>query len=237
MKHTIFITGTNRGIGLEFVKQFAEEGHKVFATCRDPKNAIALKDLSQKYSNVIILKLDVQSKKQIEKLSQQMKDIPIDIVIHNAGISGRKDLTLDNATINDLDKEIREVMAVNTIAPLLLTKTLLPNLQIGKMKTVVAISSLISSITQNFAGEWNLYAYKASKAALNMMMSCFSVEPHYADFKVLIFDPGWVKTDMGGKEAPISPVDSVLGMRKIILNNSKIKSGSFLNYQGEIVPF
>jgi len=237
MKYTIFITGTNRGIGLEFVKQFAEKGHKVFATCREPKNAIFLKNLSQKYPNIIILKLDLRSIKQIEKLSRQMKDVPIDIVIHNAGISGKKDLTLDNATIDDLNRELTEVLAVNTIAPLLVTKTLLPNLKLGKIKTVVAISSLIASLTKNVPGEWNLYAYKASKAALNMIMSCLSVEPNDSDFRVLMIDPGWVRTDMGGEEAPISSAESVLGMCNIILNKSKAKSGTFLDYQGQIVPF
>lgn len=238
MAGTIFITGSNRGIGFEFVKQFSEEGFKVIASCRDPKNADDLQAMARSNPNIEIIKLDVQSEKEIDELKNKLSNVPIDILINNAGISGDKRIfKIDNISLTDLKDEILNVLSINAISPLLITKTLLPNLMLGKLKTVASISSNLGSISgSREGGSWNIYGYKSSKAALNMLMSCFAVDDQHKQLRVLILHPGWVQTDMGGEGANVKPEESIAGMKKIILT-SKVPSGTFLDYQGHLLEF
>ncbi len=232
MSHTVFITGANRGIGLEFVKQYAESGWKIFASYRHKSSSADLSHLQSNHSNITLLPLELSSEQEISSLTMKMKGIPIDVLINNAGIAGDKTTTIDKLK----QQELIDDFLVNAAAPLLLSKTLIPNLRLGNLKTIISISSYIGSISENVSGEWNVYAYKASKAALNMLMRCFAAEPQYNDLRLLLLDPGWVKTDMGGEGAEIDATDSVRGMRKIILDLS-YTTDSYIDFQGNKVPW
>lgn len=231
MNHSVFITGSNRGLGLEFTKQYAEDNWTVYASCRNPKKCLKLKKISEKFPNVHIIKLDVSSESEINILRKKLQKTPIDLLINNAAILNKRKCSLQTLS----KEELLESFFINAVSPLFVTRALLPNLKLGKLKTIVALSSAISSITENYAGEWNNYSYKTSKASLNMLMSCFANEPKFSDLRVLLLDPGWVKTDMGGKRAPLTPYESVSGMRSII-STTKV-TRSFITYQGKINPW
>ena len=229
--YVVFITGTSRGLGLEIVKQYAEDDWKVYATCQNPQDAVPLQELANKYTNITIQKLDVSSEQEINSLRTRLKGIPIDVIINNAGILGDT-LSLDKLT----KKELLHVFSVNAVGPLLVSRALLPNLKQGRLKTIVAISSSLGCVSTNNCLEWNYYAYKASKVALNMLMTSFILElPH--DIRVLLVHPGSVKTAMGGKDAKIEPKESVLGIRTLVRDVVKIPTGSFIDYQGNKMPW
>lgn len=230
--YTVFITGANRGIGLEFVKQYAKLGWKIFASYRNESSHSDLRFLQSNYSSITLLPLELKSEEEFSLLAAKMKDIPIDVLINNAGYAGNKTTSIDKIT----QQELIDHFVVNAAAPLLLSKTLIPNLHLGKLKTILSISSYIASVSENVSGAWNVYSYKASKAALNMLMRCLAAEPIYNDLRLLLLDPGWVKTDMGGQGAEIDVTESVKGMREIVLNPS-FTTDSFIDYRGNKVPW
>lgn len=231
MTHSVFITGASRGLGFEFAKQYAEENWNVYASCRTPKKALKLKKLSEKFPNINILKLNITSRTDIEALKKKFKKIPIDLLINNAAHLNKGRNYLEKLSREDLLK----TFDINAVAPLFITRALLSSIKLSQLKTVASISSVISSITENYSDEWNNYEYKTNKAALNMLMSCFANESNHAGIRVLLLDPGWVKTDMGGKGAPITAFESVSGMRSVIQKTKVTRS--FITYQGKQNPW
>lgn len=236
MAYTVLITGANRGIGLEFVRQYSAEGWKVLATCRNPKVAKELQALKNQNAEIEILKLDVSDDENIDAFKKALGKTAIDLLINNAGIiSATKDERID--TLSKVTRlELLNVFDTNAFSPLLLTKALIPNLRAGSLKTVANISSSAGSITESLSGQWNLYSYKGSKAALNMLMVCLTTEEIYNDLRILLLHPGWVKTEMGGPGAVIDPEDSVTSMRNIIAD-TRVKSGMYIDYQGNNLPW
>jgi NAD(P)-dependent dehydrogenase (short-subunit alcohol dehydrogenase family) len=240
MNHTVCITGTTRGIGLEFAKQYAEAGWEVLACSRHPESP-ALQALKSKHTNVSILELDVCNESQIEKLKNHLQDKPIDLLINSAGIYGKeeKDDTPDQALDTVSSEAMLEVFKVNAIAPLMVSRSLLSNVAKGQLKTIVTITSRGGSIGDNTSG--GVYAYRASKAAVNMVMKSLSVDLKSRGIKVLLMHPGHVKTDMGGAGALIDAETSVKGMRHVIeekMQNSSIDTENiFFNYQGQTLPW
>lgn len=240
MKHTVLITGTTRGIGLEFAKQYAAAGWDVLACSRHPE-AAALQQLTSIHSNVSVWELDVCNPKQIRKLVNDLQGKPIDLLINSAGIYGWEendedaDQTLDNVSIEAMSK----VYEVNCIAPLMLSRSLLPNLEMSLLRTIVSITSRAGSIGDNTNG--GIYAYRSSKAALNMAMKSLAVDLKPQQIKVILLHPGWVKTDMGGPDALIDTETSVKGMRQVIdtqVQKPTIDTDNiFMNYKGEILPW
>lgn len=228
MSHSVFITGSNRGIGLEFARQYAEEGWKVYASCRHPKDASELQKLQKEFPNIEIIHCDLNSESEVKDLENQFKHQALDVVINNAGVleGFHRDLSQLNY------KEFMHSFLVNSVAAFFVSRSLLPSLKLGKQKRLVAISSNLGSIHDNAASDWNVIPYKASKAALNMIMASLSVEPEFSDCTVLLLHPGWVKTDMGGRGATLEVQDSVASLRRVILKKG-LPSGGFYNYQGE----
>lgn len=230
--NTILITGANRGLGLEFCKQYARDGWAVLACCRDPQNATDLSKLAQTYSNFSVLELDVSNLTHIESLAKQLEGTPIDVLLNNAGIYG------DEAGhgFGNLDyAQWQKNMTVNVFAPVKMTEAFLPHLQRGKLKTVVAMSSLMGSMADNGSGGSILY--RSSKAALNAAMKSIAIDIRHKEIAVLILHPGWVKTDMGGMNAPMESPDSVAKMRDTIANFTLAHSGEFLRYDGSLLPW
>ena len=228
--HTILITGANRGIGLEFVKQYAKEGWNVLACCRNPNQASELQQVAKQYASVEIFKLDVTNINDIQEIVQTLKERPIDILINNAGIYGEEQ-SLGDISIEALQK----TFLTNAVGPLKLSEALLPNLKIGQLKTIATISTQMASIDDNKSG--GFYAYRASKAALNMIMKSLSIDLQSLGIKVLILHPGWVKTDMGGENAPIDAKTSVSHLREVIAFKHNEKSGNFYSYLGQPIEW
>ena len=224
---TILVTGGNRGIGLEFVTQFLKLGFSVITTSRKTSKSIELLDLKDHFNNSLeILELDLLSDESIEKFGALLGSRPIDIFVNNAGVMGPRNLELNQVSSTPW----LEVLRVNTIAPLILTKNILPNILSGDEKKMFYLSSRVGSIAENTAGA--MYAYRSSKAALNRVMRSFACDVIDREIIVSVFHPGWVKTDMGGTSADIDVMTSVAGMRDTIAGLVPSDSGKFFNYDG-----
>lgn len=229
---TVMVTGANRGLGLEFVRQYSDAGCTVFATCRDPDAAPALGEIAASSDGrVRMLQLDVVDPARIAALRRSLAGKAIDLLINNAGVYGPR-----GGGIARLDEAAwLEVLRVNSIAPLQLTGALLENLDAGRDKTVIGISSRMGSIADNTSG--GAYIYRSSKAALNAALRSASIDLRERGICVAILHPGWVATDMGGPQALIDTKRSVSGMRKVIASLTLEKSGSFISYDGSEIPW
>ena len=228
---TVLITGTNRGIGLEFVKQFLAREDTVLATCRDMGSATELRQLKNDTRKLHIFELDVSSQKSMEDLTLQLAGHAIDIFINNAGVYGPRDSTFGKVSVNEWAK----VLQVNAKAPMILTQLLIDNLRDGSDKKLIYITSKMGSIDDNKGG--GSYVYRSSKAALNAVVTSISVDLRDSGFSVAVLHPGWVQTDMGGPNALIDVTTSVSKMIDVIDNLNFHNSGSFFNYDGGIIPW
>lgn len=229
MSQKILITGANRGLGLELVKQYLEQGAEVFAASRQ-NNPDTLTTLASHNPKLHVVQLDVSDPASYEQLIERLNTQQLDILINNAGIIGQRthDITSLEAT------DIQKVIYTNAIAPVMLSKVLLPVLKQGSDKLIINITSRMGSIQDNTSG--GHYAYRASKAALNAMMKSMQLDLNDQGFRVLLLHPGWVRTDMGGQEASLSAEESVAGMIKIITQAKKLP-GLFYRFDGGELPW
>jgi NAD(P)-dependent dehydrogenase (short-subunit alcohol dehydrogenase family) len=228
-QRTVLITGANRGLGLEFARQYRAAGWKVLATARQPDAAADLKALGE---GVRIVALDVTQSTSVAALIAALDKQPIDLLINNAGQGvGLEGGSLAQLKIEDFDR----VLDVNVLGPVRVTQALLPNLRAGKGKMIVGISSGLGSIAENREGGY--YGYRESKAALDMFMRSLAAELKDEGFICVAMIPGWVKTDMGGPNAPLTPEESVTGMRKVLDGLKPENTGQFWSYKGTQVPW
>ncbi|NHJ40624.1 MAG: SDR family oxidoreductase [Asgard group archaeon] len=233
----ILITGTNRGLGLEFVKQYLERGEEVIATCRRLEKASDLQKLKNKFGEKLtILQLEVGDQKSINKAHEFIKNKfdNLDILINNAGIRSGGDK--DSYTLGELYKEdICKVFSVNSIAPLLIVEKFLDLIVKGTNPKIINITSGLGSIGRK---SWVYrYSYCASKSALNMFSKMLSLELKNKGIVVIPMHPGHVQTDLGGYSAPLKPSESIEGMIKVIDSLSIEDSGSYLSWNGEELPW
>ena len=225
MSH-ILITGANRGIGLEFTRQYLSRGERVIACCRNPAQASELQRLA--CSDLEILSLDVSDEASIACLPGQLGGRKITVFINNAGVYGSKQ------ALDQIDpSEWVEVFRVNTMAPLLLTRELLPHMDAGAR--LAFLSSKMGSIADNTSG--STYVYRSSKTALNQVVRSLSHDLHGLGMRVVALHPGWVRTDMGGPNALIDVNTSVNGLISVIDNLDESTSGHFVNYDGVDIPW
>lgn len=228
----VLITGANRGLGLEFCRQYAADGWKVVACCRHPEQSPDLDKLADQYSSIQVEALDVADFSQIAALSEKLSDYEIDVLINNAGVYG----DLQSGGLGQLDYQAwTHSFVVNTQAPIKMAEMFLPQIKKSNKKLIVNISSLMGSIADNTGGGSILY--RSSKAALNAAMKSLAIDLKDQAVGVLIFHPGWVKTDMGGPNALINAEQSVSGMRNLIDNFVLNQSGSFVKYDGTAMPW
>ena len=224
---TVLITGANRGVGLEFAKQYAAEGWRVHAACRDPEKATALKAVK---GDVRLHKLEVTDEAQIDALAKALGAEAIDVVINNAGIIGPDD------SFGRTDVEgWMQTLRVNALAPVRIAERLVPNLERGERKLLVNITSRMGSIADNSSG--GSYAYRTSKAALNMAAKSMALDLKRKGIVVVVFHPGWARTDMGGRGATVPVADSVGGMRAKIATLAAADIGQFFNYTCQPIPW
>lgn len=224
LQYTVFITGANRGLGLEFVRQYAADNWRVLASCRNLVQAKELQHLAQHFANITLLQLDVTNPIQLNQLAEKYAGTEIDLLINNAGIFPEDDL----GTIS-IDT-MKQTFLTNTIAPLKVSATFVENITKSHLKTIVSISSKMGSIKENGAGE--SYSFRASKAALNMIMKTLSLDLKRKNIKVFTVHPGSVKTDTGGPNAVITPEQSVSNIRSLILRLTERDTGRFFDHMG-----
>ncbi|KAM4618180.1 C-signal-like [Polymixia lowei] len=260
----IVITGSNRGIGLEMVRQLVdntgEEDH-IYACCRQPEGTRAkdLRELVQHHpEHITIVKLDTSDEASIlsavQKLDAMVGDAGLNLIINNAGIN----IPAAPAPLSATGKtEMMEVYSTNVVGPFLLAKELLPHLQKAaectsplkvndqgghmscRRSAIINISSLVSSIEkcpENFHRA-PMYPYRISKAGVNMLTRCLAEEFRKDHILVTAIHPGWVLTAMGGKEAPLTPQVSVQGMLSLMSSLSDKDSGNLLDWQGNRIPW
>ncbi len=230
---TVLITGANRGIGLEFVRQYAEAGWQVHACCRDPKAATALTRLAAgSGGRVGVHRLDVDDGGSLAALAKDLKGVAVDVLVNNAGVYGDR----DRQSFGKIDGTSWDAtLRINALGPVLVSQALADNVAKGERKLIACVTSKMGSMADNASG--GSYVYRASKAALNAVGVSMARDLAVRGIAVLLFHPGWVQTDMGGSGATVKPADSVAGMRKVIDGAGPKDSGRFFNYDGAAVPW
>ncbi len=222
------ITGSNRGIGLELTRQYAADGWKVIATCRNP---IGVGELATLTGDIEVHGLDVTDDYSIARLAKDLDGTAIDLLINSAGIFGPRDCTYDNIDYG----EWRKVFDTNVFSPLKVSVAFIPHVAKSAQKKIVTVSSKMGSIAEINTG--GSYIYRSSKTAVNSVMKSFSEDMKPQDIAVRVLHPGWVRTDMGGPSAAISVEESVTGMRTVIDGLSLSSTGMFYNYDGTELPW
>lgn len=244
MTKTVLVTGANRGLGLEFARQYAADGWNVIACCRAPDKAETLQTLAKRYPAVRLETLDTVDDASIKALAAKLKDAAIDVLINNAGIfsgTGRRGVDFpddggdSSQSFGSLDSAAwAKVLRTNTIAPLMVAESFAPLVARSEDKKIINITSRMGSIAEMGNGD---IAYRSSKAALNAAMRAMLNDLTRQGIATANLHPGWVKTDMGGRRALLEPEQSVSGMRRVIAGLSLNNSGQFLNYDGKVIPW
>ncbi len=223
---TVLITGANRGLGLAFARRFSADGFQVIGTARQPDKAVELRALG-----VRIEQLDVTDADSVRRLGAAIGDASVDILINNAGVGAGWRGTLEDLDIDNVER----ILQVNCLGPMRVTQALLPSLHKGDRKLIVNITSMLGSIERNTRG--GAYGYRESKAALNMFTRSIAAELDPHGFTCIAMNPGWVKTDMGGPNARLTPDQSIDAMVTVIEGLSTEHSGRFYSHGGDRVPW
>ncbi len=228
--NNIFITGANRGIGLEMTRQFLEKGNRLIATCRQPQKANLLQELADQYpDHLTILPLDVSHDASLQAACNATQRIVthLDIVVNNAGI------LISEETLSNFDPDqMQRTFDVNATGAMRVAVQFLPFLRKSKNAKLINITSQLGSL-QAMIRLWGRYSYNSSKAALNMITRMLALDLKEDGITVVCIHPGWVQTDMGGANADITPHESASGILHVIGKVSLAESGNFYTYAGE----
>ena len=227
----ILITGANRGIGLQLSEQFAEDGWQVLACCRNPDQADELRALSERLSSIELHALDVTDYAQMNALAASLTGRPIDILLSNAGIYGPRGVVFGEVSA----PEWRDVFEVNSIAPMMLAQAFVDSVEISRQKLIAIISSKMGSIGDNASG--GSYIYRSSKTAVNQVVKSMSQDLAERGISVISLHPGWVQTDMGGRNAEASVVESGSGLKSVLQSSGAAQNGQFINFDGNPIPW
>ncbi len=220
---TVLVAGASRGLGLEFVRQYAADGWRVIATARRPEKADALRRAKAELHPLDVTDLDA-----VRRFAEALRGEAIDVLVANAGVTGPR-----NMSAEDVDAAgWLETFRVNAVAPLALAGAFRRHVARSPMRKMAAVTSRLGSIASTDGGR---YVYRSSKAALNMAWRSFALDA--PDVVAILLHPGWVRTDMGGASAPVAPEESVAGMRRVIASAGQPQSGRFFNYTGEEIPW
>jgi NAD(P)-dependent dehydrogenase (short-subunit alcohol dehydrogenase family) len=221
---TILVTGCDTGLGVEFARQYAADGHRVIATCLDPSTA---KETSAIVGNIELVKLDITDHAAIEALAQKLSSDPIDILLNNAGI-GRP-----HPPFGETDYPFwRTILETNLIGPMKMAETFVEHVARGELKSMAFVSSRMGSIALNNSG--GSYSYRSSKAGLNMIVKTLAVDLAPRHICVLALHPGWAATEPGAR-VPVA--ESVAGMRGVIHRAGRHHTGSFVTYHDQPLPW
>ena len=229
---TVLVTGANRGLGLEFVRQYAAEGWEVLAACRSPKDARELGKLAAESNGRIrVIEMNVADTSSVKAAAAALKDEAIDLLLNNAGVRGPA-----NGGLGRIDYETwKKVLNTNTLGPMRVAEAFLENVARGNGKRIVTITSGLGSIGDNTSG--GSYTYRSSKAAVNMTMKSLAIDLAPRGITCAVMNPGWVRTDMGGPNGTLAPAESIAAMRFVIATMKPEDSGKFLNWDGQNYPW
>lgn len=225
---TVLVTGANRGLGLELARQYAAKSWRVIACARDPGKADQLRAVR---GDVSLHALDVRDFDRAAALAHELRGVPIDVLLNNAGVYGPQKMFLgriDYAAWAD-------ALAVNVLAPMRLVECFADHVAASQRKVVACVSSMMGSMARNTEGRH--YLYRSSKAALNAVVKSLSIDLRDRGIAVVTLHPGWVKTDMGGPDAHLEIPDSVRDMVALLDRLTIADSGRFLNHDGSEVPW
>jgi NAD(P)-dependent dehydrogenase (short-subunit alcohol dehydrogenase family) len=216
---TILISGAGRGLGRELARQYAGDGWRVIGTVRKPVAGLAES-----------ITLDVAHTAQARRLASQLAGVPIDVLFCNAGVIGKRGNRFGSFDYADWE----QVLRVNLLGAAALVEALVENVAASERKTVCVMSSRLGSISET-TGE--TLPYSTSKAALNLLAKGLAATLAPRGIVVVALSPGWVRTDMGGESAPLTPQASVQGLRRVIAGLQPSDSGRFLAYDGSLIPW
>ncbi|HEY8250694.1 MAG TPA: SDR family oxidoreductase [Burkholderiales bacterium] len=207
---TALITGAGRGLGKELARQYAAEGWKVIGTERRD--------------------MDMTNRRQIREFAARLKGEPLDLLFCNAGITGRKGMAPGSFDFESWE----EILRVNVLGAAAVAEALLDNVAASGRKTIAMMSSRLGSISESSG---MTLPYSTSKAALNMLVKGLAATLASRGIVVVALSPGWVRTDMGGPQAPLTPEKSVQGLRKVIAELRTADSGKFFSHDGSQIPW
>lgn len=221
---TVLVTGCDTGLGVEFARQYAADGHRVIATCLDPARAT---ETSAIKGNIEVVKLDVTDHTAIEALAQRMAGAPLDILLNNAGIGnphppfGKTDYVL-----------WRRMLETNLIGPMKMAESFVEHIARSELKMMAFVSSRMGSIALNNSGA--SYGYRSSKSGLNMIVKTLAIDLAPRRICVIALHPGWAATEPGGR-VPVA--ESVAGMRGVIRRAGPHHTGSYVTYHDQPLPW
>ena len=230
---SVLITGANRGLGLEFARQYLTDGWRVYGACRDPASASALCRLAEHSGadKLRILAMDVTDPASIHGAATELDGQPIDLLLNNAGIIGPR-----SQTIGNIDYAAwAEVLAVNTMGPMRVSEAFVEHVAGSDRKLIVTLTSGVGSIADNTSG--GSIVYRSSKAAVNMVMRSLAIDLAARGITCVVVNPGWVRTDMGGPNATLAPSESISRLRRLIATLGPEQSGKFFNHTGREYPW
>jgi NAD(P)-dependent dehydrogenase (short-subunit alcohol dehydrogenase family) len=207
---TALITGSGRGLGKELARQYAADGWKVIGTQRRD--------------------MDMTDRKQISMFAKKLKGEPIDLLFCNAGITGRKGMSPGSFDFDAWE----EILRVNLLGAAAVAEAFLDNVAASERRVIAMMSSRLGSISESSG---MTLPYSTSKAALNMLVKGLAATLAARDIIVVALSPGWVRTDMGGEQAPLSPEKSVQGLRSVIERLTQVDSGRFFSHDGAEIPW
>ncbi len=237
---TVLITGANRGFGFLLARLFLDDGWSVLACCRTPDTADDLKKLQAEADDRLqIHALDVTDFSQVDALAAELHGTPIDVLVNNAGVLGKT--TMDEGAIlhqsfgqSDFD-EWDHVFAVNAKAPMKVAEAFVEHVAASERKMIVTLTSIVGSVEGNTFG--GLYAYRASKSAANAVMKSMAVDLAKRDIIAFPIHPGYARTDMGGVNAEIDPMEGARGVYNVIASATPESAGRFWSYTGDELPW
>ncbi len=229
----MLVTGANRGLGLEFTKQYLRRGERVFAGCRNPKQAQDLQDLRRAHPDALtVLPLDVTNLATIDAVIKMLRleTGALDLLINNAGVypHGERPSNLEPDTM-------LQTYHVNCVGPMMVAQRALPLLRQGDDPKIINMTSRLGSITLKQRG--GTYSYGSSKAALNMLTRALAFDLQPEGIVVAALHPGWVQTDMGGDAAPLTPPEAIRGVIGVIDELTMHDTGCYRTWAGETLPW
>ena len=233
----VLITGASRGLGLEHARQYLAKGWEVIATARDPEGAPGLKALKTQDSGLLRpVAMDVTDHARVEAVAEELAGASLDILLNNAGTYGPKSAFegMHYQSLESMDYDLwREMHEINVMAAFKVAVCFRPHLEAAAHPLLVNMSSDMGSIGNNSIG--HAYAYRSSKAALNMLNKGMAIE--WQNLTVIAMAPGWCRTDLGGPEAPVDPAESVRMQQELFERLESSRSGEFINRFGETVSW
>jgi NAD(P)-dependent dehydrogenase (short-subunit alcohol dehydrogenase family) len=228
----VLITGAARGLGFELTKQFAEAGHRVYATTRNPERAAKLQEVAAgSGGRVTVHRMDVGDGASVTECARDLAGTPIDILINNAGVWGG----LETQTFQNMDYENwAHEFNVMAMGPFRVCQAFLPNVMAGRERKIVAMTSQTAAAAYDHVIG---YSYASAKAGLNRLMTGLARELEDRGVTVTLVHPGWIRTEMAGPVADLDPPDAARDVLKLILSLTPADNGKWLKWTGDIHPW